>query len=158
VAQEPEYGTNTPYIIDFIKFTLSPQYVNLDEIRTLLVEKGFSPSQIAEKLMVSKSVIKSRLHEMGLNYSFNIKKNLNPKNYRCPVAPYGYKVHNGQLVPHKKELIMIRVIIKLIRQNNYSHTEAARELEKREFIGRNGKPKWNSKIIYNIYHRWKEKI
>ncbi len=65
VVRQPECGTNTPYLIDFIKFTLSPQYVNLDEIRTLFVEKGLSPSQIAEKLMVSKSVIKSRLHEMG---------------------------------------------------------------------------------------------
>ncbi len=158
MVRQSECGTNTPYIIDFVKLTLSPQYVNLDEIRTLFVEKGFSSSQIAEKLMVSKSVIKSRLHEMGLSHSFNIKKNLDPKNYRCPVAPYGYKVHNNQLVPHKKELIIIRTIITLIRQNNYSHTEVARELEKRGSIGRNGKPKWNSKTIYNIYHRWKEKI
>ncbi len=53
--------------------------------------------------------------------------------------------------------MIIRAIITLLHQNNNSHTEVDRELKKRELIGRNEKPKWNIKTIYNIYHRWKEK-
>ena len=42
---QPECGKNTPYVIDFIKITLSAKLLNPEEIRFQYVEKGLSIPQ-----------------------------------------------------------------------------------------------------------------
>ena len=158
MVHQPECGTNTPYLIDFIKINLSARLLNSEEIRSLYEKNGLSTTQIAKNLNVSKTVIRTRLREMGVKDNHEIQRNLNPDNYRCPVAPYGYMVRDGKLVPNTKELVICRLVVNLIGREGLAQTETARELGKRGFKTRIGKSKWDSKTIYNIYRRWTGKI
>jgi transposase len=157
-VHQPEYGANTPYIVVSIKITLSARLLDSNEIRILYVEKGLSAAQIAKRLNFSESLIASKLDDLGLKGCFEIKRNQNPENYRLPVAPYGYLVRDGKLLTNTKELVICRLVVNLIDRDGLSHSEAARELSRKGFKTRIGKSKWDSKTIYNIYHRWKGKI
>ena len=158
MVHQPECGKNTPYVIDFIKITLSAKLLNPEEIRVQYVEKGLSIPQIAKLFHVSKSMIRVRLHAIGIKNSIDSGRNLNPENYRCTVAPYGYQVQSGKLVPNKKELQICRTVVNLIDCDGLTHSEVARELARRGAKSRTSKPKWDSKKIFNIYKRWRGKI
>lgn len=66
MVDQPEYGTNTSYLVDFIQITLSAKLLNVDQIREFYVKKGQSAVQIARHFGVAKSVILARLHGMGI--------------------------------------------------------------------------------------------
>lgn len=158
MVHQPECGKNTPYVVDFIKITLSAKLLNPEEIRVQYVEKGLSVPQIAKLFQVSKSMIRVRLHAMGIRDGMTSGRNLNPENYRCPVAPYGYQVQIGKLIPNKRELHICRTVVNLIDRDGLTHSETARELARRGHKTRTGKLKWDSKTIFNIYKRWNGKI
>ena len=158
MVHQPEYGKNTPYVIDFIKITLSVKLLNPEEIRVQYVEKGLSVPQIAKLFQVSKSMIRVRLHAMGIRDGMTSGRNLNPENYRCPVAPYGYQIQSGKLIPNKRELHICRTVVNLINKDCFSQNITARELTRRGLKTRSGKLKWDSKTIFNIYKRWNGKI
>ena len=155
---QPECGKNTPYVVDFIKITLSAKLLNIEDIRFQYVEKGLSVSQIAKHFHVSKSMIRVRLHSLGIRDGMTSGRNLNPENYRCPVAPYGYQVQAGKLIPNKRELHICRTVVNLVDRDSFTHSEVARELTRRGHKTRAGKSKWDSKTIFNIYKRWNGKI
>lgn len=164
MVHQPECGTNTfdntPYIIDYIRLNLSPRLLDSNEIRSKYLDKGLSVGQIAKLYRVSKSMIRARLHDMGIRDGDKnpSRSNLNPDNYRCPVAPYGYQVVNGKLVTNKQELVICRIVVELVEREGWTHTEVARELGRRGFKTRVGKLKWDSKTIFNIFKRWKGKL
>lgn len=97
MVDQPEYGTNTPYLVDFIKITLSAKLLDVEEIRSLYLEKGLSMAQIARQCGIAKSVIVSRLAMLGISGAPISNRMTNPKNYRCPVAPYGYQAQEGRI-------------------------------------------------------------
>lgn len=158
MVHQPECGKNTPYVIDFIKITLSAKLLNPEEIRIQYVEKGLSIPQIAKLFHVSKSMVRVRLHAMGIKNEITSGRNLNPENYRCAVAPYGYQVQAGKLIPNKRELHICRTVVNLVDRDGLAHSEVARELARRGYKSRTGKLKWDSKTIFNIYKRWQGKI
>ncbi|MBK9322018.1 MAG: hypothetical protein IPM97_03500 [Bdellovibrionaceae bacterium] len=158
MVHQPECGKNTPYVIDFIKITLSAKLLNPEEIRVQYVEKGLSIPQIAKLFHVSKSMIRVRLHAMGIRDGMTSGRNLNPENYRCPVAPYGYQVQAGKLIPNKRELQICRNVVNLINRDGFTQSKTARELARRGYKTRAGKSKWDSKTIFNMYKRWNGKI
>ena len=67
VVQQPEYGTNHAYYIDFIQICLGVKFINNDEIRELYEEKGLTTNQIASRFKVSRTVIQCRLRELRIN-------------------------------------------------------------------------------------------
>ena len=83
--------------------------------------------QIADKIGVSKTTILNRLHSLDIRKKNRIMTN--PKNYRMPIAPYGFQRVNNQLVPLKKEIKICRRVISLINNEKLSYSSTARRLE-----------------------------
>ena len=95
---------------------------------------------------------------MGIRDEFKPERNSNPKNYRCPVAAYGYQVEDGKLILNKRELRICKAVVELILRQGETYTDVARELGRRGFKNRAGSQTWNSKTVFNIYKRWKDKL
>ena len=159
LVQYPEYGKNTPYLVDFIQICLAAKFLNVDEIRALYVDKGLSVNQIASHFKVSRTVILSRLHDIGIREEANRAERMtNPENYRCSVTPYGFMVRAGKLVPNRTEMKICRLVVELAQRQGRSHNSIAQELSCRGFKNRAGNPQWNSRTVHNIYKRWKDKL
>lgn len=156
--RQPEYGTNKPYLIDSIHLCLSPKYIKNEEIRKLYLNQGLSTNQIASHFGVSRTVITSRLHELGISGNTASSRSTRADNYLSRVPPYGYSVKNSCLVPNKTELKVCRLVVELADRQNRPHTEVARELGRRGFKNRAGHTEWNSKTVFNILKRWRGKI
>ena len=157
MVEEPEYGKNRPYVTDFIKITLSSKLLKSDEIQALYVQKGLSAAQIARQHGVSKSVILARLGDLGIRSGAG-KRQTNPDNYRCRIAPYGHSVQAGKLVLNKAELRTCRLVVDLLRIQRLSANAAAKELSRRGIKARSGLPKWDHSTILSIFNRWKDKL
>ena len=82
--------------------------MSLAKITSLYLQEGFSVQQIADKIGVSKTTILNRLHSLDIRKKNRIMTN--PKNYRMPIAPYGFQRVNNQLVPLKKEIKICRIV------------------------------------------------
>ncbi len=158
MVQQPEYGTNHSYYIDFIQICLAVKFIHNYEIRELYQEQGLTINQIASRFKVSRSVIECRLRELRTQQSIPANKLNDPQNYRCRVAPYGYSVESGKLVPNRLEVKVCRLVVQLVQRQGKSHSEAARELERLGYKNRSGNSAWDSKTIFNILKRWKDKL
>lgn len=158
MVEESESGKNTPYLVDFIKITFSAKLLNVEEIRALYVEKGFSAAQIARQYGVAKSVILARLGALGIRNGAGTERSTNPENYRCRVAPYGYSIQAGRLVASKAELRICRLVVDLIRTQGLSANATAKELSRRGLKSRSGRPQWDHSTILSIFKRWKDKL
>ncbi len=156
--QQPEYGTNHPYYIDFIQICLAVKFINNDEIRELYQEQGLTINQIAARFKVSRTVIQCRLRELRIQQSIPANKLNDPQNYRCRVAPYGYAVESGKLVPNRLEVKICRLVVQLVQRQGKTHSEAARELSRLGHKNRSCNTAWDSKTIFNILKRWKNKL
>lgn len=155
---QPEYGTNYAYFVDFIQVCLSAKLLNSKEIGRPYLEEKLSLNQIASKFKVSRSAIKSRLWGLGINID-DVKQALtNPENYRYNTPPYGFQIRDGKLLPNRLEMKICRFVIELIEREGRNHSEVARELTRRRLKTRAGKVKWDSKTIFNIFKRWKNKL
>ena len=88
MVEQPEYGTNTCYLVDFIKITLLPKLLNFNEIRSLYLDRGFSAAQIAREYEVAKSVIVGLLNRGGIRPGRQNSRTNNPDNYRLRVPPH----------------------------------------------------------------------
>ena len=158
MVQQPEYGKNQAYYIDFIQICLAVKFINNDEIRELYQEKGLTINQIASRFKVSRTVIQCRLREMRTKESIPANKLNDPQNYKCRVAPYGFTVESGKLVPNRMEVKICRLVVQLVQRQGKSHSEAGRELSRLGHKNRSGNINLDSKTIFNILKRWKDKL
>ena len=158
LVRQPEYGTSTPYYVDFIQICLAVKFINNDEIRELYQEKGLTANQIASHFKVSRAVIFCRLRELGINEGTSNQRQTNPQNYRCRVPPYGFAIESGKLVPNRLEMKICRLVVQLVQRQGKGHTEIARELSRLGFKNRSGSTVWDSKTVFNILKRWKDKL
>ncbi len=157
LVHQLECGTNTKYLIDFIQICLSPKLLNPAEIHRLYVEDRLTCPQIARRFGVSRITILSHLHDMGIKNQEG-SRTTNPKNYRQRVPPYGYSIRDGELVPNRTELKICRLVVELVQRERRAQTEVARDLSRRGYNNRARKSDWNSKTVFNIYKRWKDKL
>lgn len=74
------------------------------------------------------------------------------------MPPYGFAVRVGKLVPNRQEMKVCRLVVELVARKSETHTNVARELSRRGFKNRAGSIHWDSKTIFNIFKRWKDKI
>jgi len=158
MVEQPEFGKNTPYLVDFLKITFNAKLLNVGEIRALYLEKGQSAAQIARQFGVAKSVILARLGNVGIRGGAGANRSTNPENYRCRVAPYGYSIQAGRLEPHKAELRICRLVVDLIRTQGLSANATGKELSRRGLKSRSGRPHWDHSAVLSIYKRWKDKL
>ena len=155
---QPEYGTNHSYYIDFIQICLAVKFIHNDEIRVLYQEKRLTTNQIASRFKVSRTVIQCRLRDLRIEENILTNKVNNPQNYRCRVAPYGFAIESGKLVPNRLEVKICRLVVQLVQHQGKGHSEAARELTRLGYKNRSGNAVWDSKTIFNIVKRWKDKL
>jgi hypothetical protein len=159
LARQSEYGSNDPYLIDFFPICISVKLLNCDEIRDLYEKAGLTTVQIARTFGVARTVIASRLRNMGVLIDRpHAERTTNPHTYRMRVPPYGYSVQNGKLVPKKSELKICRLVVELIQRQGWRQNAVAREFSRRGYRNRAGKQEWNSKTIFNIYRRRKDRL
>ena len=158
MVDQPEYGTNTSYLIDFVQITYSAKLLNSEEIRKFYVNDGLSAAQIARHFGVAKSVILARLHDQGIRMGVSAGRSTNPENYRCRVPPYGYSLKAGKLIPSKPELRIARLIVELVARQGKSANWTAQELGRRGYKNRAGRTTWDHSTIRSIFKRWKDKL
>jgi IS30 family transposase len=158
VADQPECGTNTCYLSDFIEICLCPKLLNRAKIRDLYERECKSPAQIAAQFGVSRSTITARLHAQDVRLEMGDGRASNPDNYRHPSAPYGHAVKKGKLVLNKSERRVCKLIVERIRRQNQNYNEVARELSRRGIKNRAGRTKWDGKAVAKIFKRWKDKL
>ncbi len=158
MVDQPEYGTNTSYLVDFIKITLSAKLLKVHEIHDLYIKQGQSAAQIACHFGVAKSVILKRLHGIGVRVGLSSGRMTNPENYRCRTPPYGYSIKAGKLIPSKAELRICRMLVELVGRQKKSATWTARELGRRGYKNRAGRTTWDHSTVQSIFKRWKDKL
>ena len=125
----------------------------------MYLREDLSASQISDKLGISKTAVLDRLHTLGIRNVASIGERMtNPKNYRASVAPYGYRIADGQLVANKKEVRISRLIVQLINEQELSLMGAARELMQRNIKNRNGNVWWDHSMVRGIFKRWNGKV
>ncbi len=157
MVDQPGRGKNTSYLVDFIPNSYQSKLPKLEEIRRLFVDRGLSAAQIATEHGVSKSSVIETLNRNGVHIG-RIGRMTNPKNYRCRVAPFGYRVHRSQLVVDKAEFKICRLVVNLVGRKRLSLTATAKELGIRGFKNRAGQKKWDHKTVQSIFKRWSGKI
>ena len=79
-------------------------------------------------------------------------------NIRTPVAPYGFAIRDGKLVPSKADLRICRTVVDLIVQKNFSANAVTKELGRLGFKTRSGQAEWHHGTVISILKRWKGKI
>jgi hypothetical protein len=123
------------------------------------LKDGLSASQIAGELGISKTAVLEKLHTLGIrNVASTGERMINPKNYRAPVVPYGYRNIDGQLAANKKEVRICRLVVRLINDQRLSLQGVARELMQKNIKNRNGNVWWDHSMVRGIYRRWNGKI
>lgn len=157
MVDQPECGTNTCYLIDFIKINVNSKTLNLEEIKELFVQNRLSASQIGRRFGVAKSVILKLLNEAGVRVG-KVGRSTDPKNYRNNSPPYGYMIRDGKLAPNKSEMKICRIVVELRGRRGYSTTQVVNELEKLGYKNRKGNTVWNTATVINIFERWNGKI
>lgn len=157
LVDQPECGTNTCYLIDFIKINVNSKTLNLEEIKELFVQKRLSASQIGRRFGVAKSIILKLLNEAGVRIG-KVGRSTDPKNYRNNSPPYGYMIRDRKLVLNKAEMKICRMVVELRSRRGYSTTQVAKELERLGYKNRKGNTVWNTATVLNIFERWNGKI
>jgi hypothetical protein len=114
--------------------------------------------QIAERLGCSKSFAPLTLKQQGLLRRPKGIAQINPRNYRNPIPPYGYQVIEGRLVPSPEEMKVCHLIVDLIDRQGLNYSDVSRRFKEGRVLNRRGTPKWHHQSISNVYARWKGKI
>jgi len=158
LVDQPEYGKNTTYLVDFIRITFATKLLNVEEIRRLYTAEGLSTYQIARRFRVAKSVIVSRLHDVGIRPGHGFNRSNNPENYRCRVPPYGFVIKEGRLVPCRSELRICRLVVELMGRKQWSANATARELGIKNYKNRSGSTRWDHSSVIAIFKKWNGKL
>lgn len=156
MVERPGRWANTKYIVDFIPLCLRPDKLKLEIFRDLYLKQGLSANQIATKIGCSRGLVLSRLHRADV--PTEEKRLNNPKNYRSHEPPFGFAVNEGRLVPNKREMKIIRLIVHLRLNQNISFENIARELVQRKIKNRRGNIAWQYSVIRKFFYRWRDKI
>lgn len=158
MVDQPEYGTNPSYYVDFIPFHVNSKLLNFDKIRNLYLNQGFSAAEIAKQNGTVKSVILGILHRMGVRLGSGGRPLNDPENYRGKNPPYGYSIKNKKLVINKTELRVCRAVVEMVGRQGINTSRTSKELVRRGFKNRAGRALWDHKTVKLIFERWKDKI
>lgn len=158
LVDQAGYGTNTSYLVDFIKICFKPKLLNPAEIKRFYLNEELSAAQIAAHYGVSKSVIIGWINRLKIGSKSAKGRMTNPNNFRHHNPPYGYKVKDNKLVLNSAELKMCRAVVEYMGRKKCSARQTARELEKRGYKNRRGELNWGHLTIQQIFKRWKDKL
>jgi len=152
------HPANPSYLNETIQFQASARTFSLLEITSLYTEKRLSTPQIAERLGCSKSYVITTLKRAGLLRKKGPAQT-DPKNYRNPIAPYGFRVNpDGQLVTYPAELKVCRLIVDLVDRQGKNFLGASQYLTRKGIKNRRGLTVWHHYTVSRIYRRWQGKL
>lgn len=146
------------YYTYFINFFPKVKAIDSKIFKELYVFQSLSLSQIAEKLNISKTAVRSFVKKCGLSTKTSMQKQQNPKNYRLAQPPYGYKKGvNSGLTVNRVELKICRRII-FLRSEGVTFRGIQLELERQKFKNRRKTISWHTSVVQRIFHQWKGKL
>jgi len=144
-------------ILDFFSLFSAPCKLESHKFSELYEKHKLSLKQISEKMGVSKATVLKKLK--GSNFSRRDKgeAQTNPKNYRSPNPPFGFKVTDSRLVECKPEIRICRKVLAL-RNEGHSFRAISKILTNTGFKNRKNTTYWCHKQLKRIYNHWKEKL
>ncbi len=145
------------YLVDIFNFYSIPTKLDPDYFSKLYDKYQFSLKQISEKMGVSKSTVLEKIRQ-AQTPTRNLKYSLtNPKNYRAPNPPFGFRVVDGRLVENKREIQLCRKIIEM-SDDGLSFNAIAKYFESKELKNRKNTNYWCHKSLKKFYNYWKTKL
>ncbi|GIL17448.1 MAG: hypothetical protein BroJett040_11990 [Oligoflexia bacterium] len=123
-----------------------------------LYEKGYSTRAISNELGISKTAVKSRLTDVGVELRSHsndqLTSNKKPKIRSIKAAPYGYCLVDGMLHKEPREQSTLKLILKWAKQGQ-SHCAIARKLNDQNLKPRHA-DKWSQPTVGYIIKRHQE--
>lgn len=148
-------GVTTPehfYLVDFIPGLHSPTKIDARSV-VRLYREGLSAQQVAERLDISKQAVFARLRRFDVR---NCRRGCAPDNFRY-LPPYGQKVWRRRLVLNKKEIRVVRVMLRLRDQEQFRWSEIVAALAALGMKTRTGKT-WSRSGVKRVHCRWSGKV
>ena len=137
-----------------VDLILRIQTIDPSEVRRMYLEEDFTASQIADRLGISKQAVLARVRRTGVRNAQ--AKGRSSTNYRYRNPPYGLKVLNGTLVPDRREMRVVRQILRL-RGNGYGWMQIVKDLNASGILSRRRKP-WRRMGVKRVHKRWVGKV
>ncbi len=158
LVDRPRQQNNLLYYVYFIEFFPKIQAIDSKVFKELYEKKSLSISQIAKQLDVSNHQIRKLLLRSGISTKRSLEKLRNPKNYRLPRVPYGFRRgKNSELLVNQSELKVCRLVVHL-KKKGLSLTAIISELQNKGFKNRRGVISWHHTTVKRIFKRWKDKL
>lgn len=130
-------------------------YQGIFEKAAPLYESGLTLREISRELRIPKTTIRQALLDGGLvlrgNHKKQVKSVSTTSSFHTGLAPYGYCIIRGKLVPHPKEQEVIKVVLSL-RAKGQTLMSIAEELNVRKIKPRSAS-KWDHSTIRSILNR-----
>ena len=125
---------------------------------TRLYESGLTLREVRKQLGVSKNTVRKTLVQNGIvlrppNGPAQ-KKIPKSKRLHTGVTPYGYTRLQGSLVVDPKEIVAVRIILKL-RQSGKTLWDIANHLSSQGYKNRSGTA-WEHSLVRNVINRHKD--
>lgn len=150
----PNYRNSQP--LEYIEFSSSKLSVIIEEAATLY-DSGLTLREVARLLGASKTSVRKTLLQQGIVLrppnGPEQKKISKSKRIHIGVTPYGYARLNGGLVVDPKEIVLVRLILRL-RQSGKTLWAIAHQLTAQGYKNRSGTA-WEHSLVRNIINRHK---
>lgn len=156
VVEQSRRRANPFQVSDFIKFVAIPKAVDPAIIRDLYLKNGFTASQIAEQVGLSKPAVLARLHQMGVRKVHS--KGQAVDNYRFTQrVPFGKRLVAGRLLDDRKDLKTARYIVELRQRQGLPWKEVVTKVNLSGYRTKKGLL-WKVGTVRMVFERWRGKI
>ena len=142
---------------DYIEFSSSTTQGIMEEAANLY-DSGLTLRETAKELGVSKTLVRKTLLQQGIDLrppnGPELKKVPAADKLHIGVTPYGYARLQGRLVMDPKEIVIVRLILKL-SQTGKTLWDIAHHLNGAGYKNRSGTA-WEHSLVRNIINRHKD--
>ncbi len=144
-------------ILDFFSLFPVPCKLESHKFSELYEKHKLSLKQISEKMGVSKNTVLKKLKGSYISRREKGEAQTNPKNYRSPNPPFGFKVVDGRLVENKSEIRICKKVL-VLSDEDHSFRAISKILTDEGFKNRKNTTYWCHKQLKRVYNHWKEKL
>ena len=111
-------------------------------------KEGINTLSLGDEMLLSTfaSIAQEESVSISQNVRFGIRKRMEAGEYVNGCSPYGYQVIDNKLAVYEPEAVIVRHIFNLYL-NGYSVLEIVHNLNENNISTRNGKAKWNDRVI-----------
>jgi IS30 family transposase len=149
MVEQAECWANPSYLIDIITLISNPTKIKTSEIERLYFDERLSMREIADRVEVSKSFV---IRHLSQSKRRDRRTGREHQNYKHSKIPYGFRRAGERIVPDKKEMKVIKLIL-TARGQGYTYQAIADRLNKSNCLMRANK-QWPSGMVYWIVKKW----